>query len=341
MRATRRSCPGFTLLELLVAAGITALLAGFIIAIVGNVSRVWTRSSGRMSADAQARYVLDQLTLDLESACYRDDGRVWLAATVLANTGNSQGLWDVRGALPGALKPATAAGTALAYGHPELTSAVFGQAGTWLRFFTAKRGANSSLETVSAPVAVGWQIIRRSGTNPNSTDRRYFLHRAEVLPARTLEAGFDLSDDSPYAARTATGGNTGALGTPRSIRAPQNPGTIIGENVVDFGVRFHLRDASEPTGLRRVFPATNTMTTYAARAPANAPGTADAFPEVVDVMVRILTDEGARLIAAFEANPQRVTRPAAVPNDAQYWWQLALAHSRVYTRRIVLRTQAL
>src|SRR5215212_394471 len=76
----------FTLLELLVAAAITALLAGFIAAIVQNVSVVWSRAGNRLGADAQARVVLDQLQVDLQGALFRDDGNVWMAADVLNNS---------------------------------------------------------------------------------------------------------------------------------------------------------------------------------------------------------------------------------------------------------------
>jgi hypothetical protein len=58
-----------------------------------------------------------------------------------------------------------------------------------------------------------------------------------------------------------------------------------------------------------------------------------AFPEVVDVMIRVLTDEGARLVAAFEAG--RLQPPAGVdPGD--HWWTLAEAHSQVFTERIAV-----
>src|SRR5215210_7868234 len=85
---------GFTLVELLVAAGITALLGGFIAVIVRNVSIVWTRAGNRLGTDAQARIVLDQLQLDLQGALYRDNGNVWFAANVLNATGTS-GLWQI------------------------------------------------------------------------------------------------------------------------------------------------------------------------------------------------------------------------------------------------------
>ena len=64
------------------------------------------------------------------------------------------------------------------------------------------------------------------------------------------------------------------------------------------------------------------------------------MPEVVDVMVRILTDDGARLIALYEQANTPLTLPAG-RNAQQYWWDLAMAHSQVFTRRIVINAKPL
>ena len=74
--ATVKLRGGFTLVEVLVAAGITALITGFIAAIVASVSTSWSRSSTRLGTDAQARLILDQIQLDLQGAIFRDDGVV-------------------------------------------------------------------------------------------------------------------------------------------------------------------------------------------------------------------------------------------------------------------------
>ena len=354
---------GFTILELLVAAAITALLAGFVATIVTNVAGLWSRTSGRLSTEAQARFVLDQLSLDLSSARFQDDGNVWLAASILPNTNNATGLWLTIGTASNQKPPNTTTGTGASLqniatgslGDNSATSPRFGVAGTWLRFFTTKRGSNTinvtsnvtDSTTVSAPVAVGWQIIRRrTSTSPLSTDIRYLLHRAEVRPAMngtaaasvgTLETGYNITAPA-YAPTT----NTAAAGDPGEIKFP-TLNSVVAENVIDFGVRCYVRNATTPTGLRVVFPLTNTPATYLARIPSIVTGSPNAFPDVVDVMVRILTDEGARLIAAYEANPPS---PAATAlptgiNPQQYWWQLAFANSQVFTRRIVITAQPL
>lgn len=366
-RGQPRRARGFTLIELLVAAAITALLAGFIAAIVRNLSVVWTRSGNRLGADAQARLVLDQLQVDLQGALFRDDGNVWFAADVLNNSnGGATGLWQIATRNPKptggvSLDMAATRAQLRADERGKLENARFGTAGVWLRFFTTSRGTNTTtnLTTVSAPVAVGYQIIRRyTATNPANLDSiGYLLHRAEVRPATSggrigvLEAGYTITSANYTTSSSST--NTGAVtGDPRSIQVPgsvRNLDAVIGDNVIDFGVRCYVRDQTVPGGLRLVFPATASgglsnasnarlrATLPSTTPPANW-GTAQPMPDVVDVMIRILTDEGAALIANMERTQTPApTVPAKYNGNAQeWWWGVAQENSRVYTRRIVL-----
>lgn len=347
----------FTLLELLVAAVITAVLAGFIVVIVSNVSGFWTRTAGKLSTEAQARLVLDQLTQDLSSAHYRDDGNVWLAADVLGATSTS-GLWQ-----PAAANAKPAGGVSLAMTAPKLADARFNTAGVWLRFFTTKRGNNLAADATSfsAPVAVGYQIIRRfSAPSALNTRTAYVLHRAEARPATAggrlgvLESGYNITA-AAYTTSTAGTNNGATTGDPRSMQVPgsrSNFSSVIADNVIDFGVRAYVRDPSQASGLRLIFPAGNETGTPSnsanARLRAQLPATTVTdstnynfvMPEVVDVMVRILTDEGARLIGTFEQANSPLLLPAGV-NAQQYWWQLATAHSQVFTRRMVINAKPL
>jgi hypothetical protein len=56
-----------------------------------------------------------------------------------------------------------------------------------------------------------------------------------------------------------------------------------------------------------------------------------AFPEVVDVMIRILTTEGASAISAFEEG--LIPTPDGFSPE-EYWWVLAEKNSEIYIRRI-------
>jgi len=368
-RSGRRA---FTLIELLVAAAITAILAGFIVAIVSNVSSFWSRTTGKLSTEAQARHILDHLSLDLSSALYRDDGNVWLAATVLNNsTGGATNLWSVAAANP---KPVGGVSLDLAATRAELgtkgnlADARFGNAGVWLRFFTTKRGANTAAPaTHSAPVAVGYQIIRRFSspgtTGTAATKTAYLFHRAEARPAATtgatprpgvLEVGYNITS-AAYTTSTVATNNGATAGDPRSIQVPgsrTNFASVIADNVIDFGVRCYVRDATQPSGLRLVFPASSetgatsnaTNVRLLAQLPSATPADSTNFnfvmPDVVDVMVRILTDQGARLISTYEQANSPLTLPQGL-NAQQYWWQLANANSQVFTRRVVLNTKPL
>lgn len=361
----RRRRAGFTILEVVVAVGITGLLVAFGVAALSGISGFWSRSTGKISAEAQARYVMDQLAMDLQSALYQDDGKTWLVATIPQNT-TSNTLWSNANTTGSAVKPAN---NAAGVGAPSLqaistgllsdnsaTSPRFGVAGTWLRFFTSKRGTNVTTnataiaENTSAPTAVSYQILRRASTaTANNLDRRYFFHRAEVRPngtgtganqLGTLQAGFTIN---ATAYEPAASSGTPPVRSPAEIKFP-TLNTVLAENVIDFGVRLYVYVPSTTTGqpvLTQIFPSSNTDLTHTATLPPRVPNSANnytnCFPEVVDVMVRVLTDEGARLLAAYEAAPQRLTLPAGTGRTAQqYWWDLALANSQVFTRRIVL-----
>jgi type II secretory pathway pseudopilin PulG len=348
----------FTLVELLVAAALTVALAGVVLAAVAAVFRQWNRATGRLGAAVQARLALDQVAQDLQGAILRADGNVWLAVAVLPDT-SLAGRWQTAAvaaqAKPGNLHPRT-----LALGAPRIEDARFGVAGVWLRFFTTKPDTNASAADLSAPVAVGYQIIRQNVTSSAASEQRYLLFRAEVRRTRTsggapgtFEAGYDLdpaaSPATPYLAPNATAGDPGNL-----LRPPL--GSVLADNVIDFGVRLYVREGG---GLRLVFPArpaesgappaTGELTTAAPPsletehlARGAIPATNDyyrhAWPKVADVMLRVLTDEGARLIAAYEAG-RLAPPPGVAPGD--YWWTLAETHSEVFARRIVIPSRAL
>ncbi|MSU22929.1 MAG: hypothetical protein EXS32_03800 [Opitutus sp.] len=363
---------GFTILELLVAATLTAALAGVIIVVVHNVSSTWARSSGRLGADSQARLVLDQLALDLQGAQFRDDGNVWMAAEVIDRTSNPGNLWAIAARNP---KPTgTGANGSVSLTTPSIADARFGAAGIWLRFFTTSRGTNTAATpaTISAPVAVAYQIIRRfTATNPVNLNTAYLLHRSEARPGETgsgsaarpgtLESGYSITV-AAYTTSSAANNSGATTGDPRSIQIPgtntgaagRNLDSVLADNVIDFGIRCYVRDAASPGGLRLIFPAdasgkpTGTANSrYRASVSSTTPVTSGnfstLFPDVIDVMLRVLTDDGAALIANIEKNQTpALTAPVKYNSNAQaWWWGVAQENSRVYTRRIVLRQQSL
>jgi type II secretory pathway pseudopilin PulG len=357
---SRRQSAGFTIIELLVSVGITALLVTLMLTIVTNVLNGWNRSSGSLVSGNQARVVLDQLSQDLQSAVMRRDTNVWFAATVIPDSFTGAGS-DWSGSL---VKPTGASSstsslyltgmdasgahdTVTSTYTPDLTTYRFGQSGMWLRFFTTPPDTNSSTDitTTSAPRAVAYQIIRKTV----GASKVYQFFRAEARPAATtgsnstFNAGYNLfmtpvsgigyntKDAAPVSGATDTAvGNVGNICYPR-------PSQLIANNVVDFGVRIWGRDSSNnlvlvfPTTAtgKYAFAATTSSTAVSPESGAYTPTqTIYGFPEVVEVFVRILTDEGARQIAALEAG-----------NITGDWWQIANANSQVYTRRIEIKSR--
>jgi hypothetical protein len=343
---------------LLLAATLTALLATLVLAALGGVMSHWNLTAGRLSAGIGARLALDQLEQDLQAAVFRADGNVWLAATILPDTSLS-GQWRTATyaaqGKPGNTCPGTLNLTAA-----QLDDARFGVAGVWLRFITAKQAANSGATDLPAPAAVGYQIIRQNITSSSAAEQRYLLFRAEVRRTTstsgavgTFETGYNL--DPAAVPATAYLSPSGTSGDPGNLLRPPL-GSVLVDNVVDFGIRLYVR---ENGNLRMIFPAApaafggappggaaTDMTPPAGEtrhyaqsvSPAANDDYCHAFPEVADIMIRVLDDEGARLLAAYEAG--RLRAPTGI-TAADYWWTLVESHSTVFTRRIEIPARPL
>jgi hypothetical protein len=153
-----------------------------------------------------------------------------------------------------------------------------------------------------------------------------------------MDTGFDLNPD-----RAANGyieaspSNDGTQpGDPFAITRPDNLASVLAENVVDFGVRCYRR--SESGSLAAIFPVAGHDTFHFAKAGTSFGGLPeDMFPAAIEVMVRLLTSEGVRRVAAMEAaSGSEVQRPARYRDDAEWWWSVVEASSQVFTCWIAL-----
>ena len=120
-----------------------------------------------------------------------------------------------------------------------------------------------------------------------------------------------------------TGYNIGNFDT---AQATPSQNDLIASNVVDFGVWLYSKSASGD--LIRIYPTSSDDNYHAAQTPTTAPA-------VIDVMVRLLTEEGASMISAIEQGS--LPPPNGVSPD-EWWWTVAAQHSRVFTRRIEVRS---
>jgi hypothetical protein len=152
---------------------------------------------------------------------------------------------------------------------------------------------------------------------------RYGFFRSAVSSDQTFAIGYDLL--SGYAWSSSSPPGQRSSGT---ITNPNTTSDLLATNVIDFGVWLYVR---ETTGeLRRIFPESDADLTHRAAAPAD-------FPDVADVMIRVLTEKGAQLLDQLENARPSVARPLDISTDADWWWSVTESNSRVYVRRIVLR----
>jgi len=368
-RRAARLTSGFTIIELLVSVGVTALMLTLMVTIAINMLNGWNRTSGQLTTGNQARIVLDQISQDLQSAVLKRDGNIWLAATVQQNqtlNGDADvtGFFDSNWTATGQRKPASSGAPSadnsldLAGSLPvdntdkrRIENVRFGQLGVWLRFFTSPPAPNNpaDLTTTSAPRAVSYQISRGQLGGGAAADAQfiYALFRTEMNPVVTFQQGYNITG-APYDT---------AAGAAGAIRKP-TVNEIIATNVVDFGVRLYERSG---TRLVERFPVerdyatglagtalTTTPVHYLATSDNNATdayagfggGTqlTNGFPVAAEIMVRILTPEGIRQIQALEND--LIKPPPGVPS-AEYWWQIVDQNSQVYTRRVEIRSTAL
>ena len=354
--AVERRNRGFTMLELLVAVAVTAILATMLLTITRQVVVTHGQTSGNLETNQIANFVLDQIQEDLHCALYRNDGGTWMAATIAEDTTTS-GSW----------KPASSEkptdksirltpddwpdGPTDAYTDAKkqlhLQDCRFGVAGTWFRFFTQSPELDPDASVSSSVRAVSYQIVRHGLTGTPRSTPRYQLFRTDVSAKDTFDSGYDLHPvDGNYTIRSSNNRRqSGNIVNPIFTDEAGKPATdfSLAANVIDFGIRAYLIEpnSSGRKYLRQIFPdvnATSGSGRYEYLASANptyrtntAYPLAHAFPEVVDVMVRVLTTQGASAISSLEDG--LITAPDGV-SDEEYWWQLAEENSQVYIRRV-------
>lgn len=88
-RSRKPRLSAFTLIEIMVATAVMVILIGLVIQITNEVLKVWNRSSGKLSANSEARLAMELLTQDLETAVFRDNGMQWLRVEGPVDAGDS------------------------------------------------------------------------------------------------------------------------------------------------------------------------------------------------------------------------------------------------------------
>jgi len=308
-----RSTRAFTLIEMVVALAVTAVIGYFFISIGRDFVRAWDNFGDAVSRETEARAALDLIAKDFESAYFREGSDHMLAVDV-RNNGNVSADWEA-----GPAERPTSSGF-------DAANHEYGWAGCWVRLFTSTPSLN----------AVGYQIIR-STIRDNVGAPRYMLYRNTTLTRdviSNIETGFADALD-------LTGSNSlydvsgGVVNPTRS--------NILAVNVVDFGVRLYIyepnptsdpSDVDAPEGLRLIFPADgssrlqNPIPNNGQHRSSTFVGTtySDRYPDVVEVFMRILDENGAEALSAMEESG----------SNAQ-WEEIVANNSKLYRRYIVVR----
>ena len=357
---THQRKKAFTILELLVAVSVTALLAGMLLNITSQVVQTQTRASGNLETNQVAQFVLDRIQEDLQCAIYRNDGNIWMAADILSESnmgnGNFPNAWEdkaydvkkpesIRVKLDQwpeeALSPIDSANL-----QGPLFESRFGLGGVWLRFFTQCPELDPKADSSGGARAVSYQIVRYGLTGSETSTPRYQLFRSDVSDINTLNAGYNLHPDEGAYSNDSNNGprETGNIKNPiYQNNGQKSTDFSLASNIVDFGIRAYLiRNQSQGTGhLQQIFPdLNNTSDEFTYWATSNPNYQEDmkkkernlyAFPDVMDIMLRVLTAEGASALAAYE---EGLIPPPEGISENEYWWQLVEENSEVYIRRI-------
>jgi len=355
---------GFTTIELLVAIAVTAVLVGLLLSISTNVLTTQRQSSNSLETNQIAQFVLDRIQEDLQCAIYRNDGNAWMAISILEDKGNS-GSWTDE-PKPDLTKPSDqmhslrliesdwSEDTNIAFdphsSQAPLAKSRFGVAGTWLRFFSHAPEIEPNSKNTGAARAIAYQLIRHGITNSTKSIPRYQLYRTDVSALDTYVAGYDLGSSGGYsenASNNSQDEENDPIRVPSAIINPIiNLGSSLADasvfslatNIIDFGVRaYRTEKKKDGTGnFIQLFPVISSKMLqsydfYSIRFPNPNNSSEGPFPDCIDVMLKILTAEGAKIISNYELG--LIPLPSGKSHE-EHWWELADQNSEVFIRRI-------
>lgn len=300
---------GFTLIELLVAITIAVVLTGLLISVTSRALDVWQRMQSRLTMNAQVKVALDLLARDLQAVVRQPSNDISFAVDVVPTVELGSHNWRLIDPL---IKPDDAVSLqALANttnrADQRITDARFGRSGVWLRMIASSEKASD--ETYRLPRAISYQISRCQITNNDTTAPIcYTLYRTRLKQRETFTGGYGVINYS-------------------ELVAPDLEDALC-DNVVDFGLWCYVRQPDGSLG-DPVYPSHNKANSYHG---SGVGGTVNPIPDVVDVMLRVLTESGAARLEQMELG--RVIRPPEFTTDEEWWWAVVESESQVFTMRI-------
>jgi len=276
------------------------VLVGLVIQITSEVLKVWNRSSGKLSANAEARIAMELLTQDLETAVFRNNGLRWLEA-------QTKNINSVAGYQPQTIDLLL---FAPALDRPKQDSA--------------------NNEIPGDICAIEYELVYQdpvSGDAGDAEDRIFALHRRVIDPATTFNELLGEGNQESFA--KWKGRSDFPTSVALTYEKTSDPENYLSGNVANFRVKFYVIDDTgdevEVTtgGDGVLFGGTN------ANVGASAPD--DEFPyplSYAEITLTILSDEGMEILRNMELGRGGTGYDANAGDD------VVREHGEVFTRRV-------
>ena len=285
----------FTLIEIMVATVVMIVLTGLVIQITSEVLKVWNRSSGKLSANAEARIAMDLLTQDLETAVFRNNGLRWLEA-------ETKEIASVAGYQPQTIN--------LLLFSPALDRPI----------------EDKSSKVIPGDIcAVQYELVYQnpvSGGSSRAEDNMFALHRRLIDPSTTFNQIMGEGNQETFTSWDD------AIVTPvvslDPYPAPKDPQNYLAGHVANFTVDFYVIDNN---GDEVIVPSPIKFGGTAPTVGSSAPSLA--FPlAYAEISLTILSDEGTKLLQNLDANR------GGTGFDFGDGEGIVRQHGEVFTRRV-------
>lgn len=328
---------GFTVIELMAAAIITALIGAALVMVASNATILWKRGTGVMSIDNRANFVLDILEKDLGSIIWNvNNPEEGFEARIRNNTSNltawrytdtsGSGSRGWEGLNSTHLRPTGSSSLVLT---GDILNRRFGQGGIQLTFIARTSDGDSPRIMGMAPegpqhlpTMISYQIVRQEESWGPMKNSWYRLFRSVVRPG-PQEGGSEGEEDNFYKLgadltnskyRPTSLSHKNDRFHPETLSIP-HPDMVLADGIVDFGiVAFNEKGEEIPYQSNEVISSNDILKIRS-----------------VVVLIRLLTEDGVQALSQYEANG----------GTGDWWDDVVIPNSKVYLRRIPIRVTPL
>jgi prepilin-type N-terminal cleavage/methylation domain-containing protein len=294
IKLRRHAAPGFTLVEILTATAIMAVIVGFVMTILTQVLDVWNSNSDELDLSGQAQVGLDLVKQDLQNAYFRRDGSQWLVLTAdtpttVSSGGTSAALQNYSASrlmlfAPTTIREATddvnnpIYGDLCAIEYRMTYGPMFANNNTGQMVLSLHRAVVDSRSTMLGLSPATRQLVTPPGAATTSTlmagNTTVDLTQAwDALDANTTSKGID--DPITLITPAPSGSTAGNL----SVYGGTCAATTVLNNVAQFIVTIAFYDSATPSGISS--SSTVGPVTYTALSFGQGGSTTTTYPKVL------------------------------------------------------------